>query len=237
MADRSTPLLLEGLSRAVAEPAGLPLVASRATPGLFTNTSASKQAAQRGKDEGLLRVVRTETRGKSTQEVCAITEKGLAYLLHQVSPRQVLEDFVRALQSRQAQTGELLDVAHRMREELDALRTMAEKVLQQVQQPTANGHASDHGPEPWPMRVLEFLTHWQTSGTAEDCALPALFAQAQAAAPRLTIGQFHDGLRRLHDQEQIYLHPWTGPLYEIPEPSYALLVGHEVAYYASIRSR
>ena len=53
--------------------------------------------------------------------------------------------------------------------------------------------------------------------------------------PSLTIGQFHDSLRRLHEMEKIYLHPWTGPLYEIPEPACALLVGHEVAYYASVR--
>ena len=31
------------------------------------------------------------------------------------------------------------------------------------------------------------------------------------------------------------VHPWTGPMYEMPEPSFALLVGHEVAYYASYR--
>jgi hypothetical protein len=51
----------------------------------------------------------------------------------------------------------------------------------------------------------------------------------------LTIGQFHDGLRQLHEDEQIYLHPWTGPLYAMPEPAFALLIGHEVAYYASER--
>jgi hypothetical protein len=51
----------------------------------------------------------------------------------------------------------------------------------------------------------------------------------------LTIGHFHDTLRELHEQEKIYLHPWTGPLYEMAEPAYALLAGHEIAFYASIR--
>jgi hypothetical protein len=51
----------------------------------------------------------------------------------------------------------------------------------------------------------------------------------------LTIGHFHDTLRQLHEEEKIYLHPWSGPLYEIPEPPYAVLIGHEVAYYASTR--
>ena len=51
--------------------------------------------------------------------------------------------------------------------------------------------------------------------------------------PPPTIGAFHDCLRQLHADGSIYLHPWTGPLYALPEPAYALLVGHGVAYYAS----
>jgi hypothetical protein len=51
----------------------------------------------------------------------------------------------------------------------------------------------------------------------------------------LTIGLFHDGLRGLCEAQCIYLHPWTGPLYDMPEPALALLVGHEIAYYASFR--
>jgi hypothetical protein len=42
-------------------------------------------------------------------------------------------------------------------------------------------------------------------------------------------------LRLLYDAGRIYLHPWTGPLYAVPEPTFALLVGHNVAYYASLR--
>ena len=66
--------------------------------------------------------------------------------------------------------------------------------------------------------------------------MPELYRQARQSSPRLSIGHFHDGLRQLHEREQIYLHPWSGPLYEIPEPQYALLVGHEIAYYTSPRA-
>jgi hypothetical protein len=65
--------------------------------------------------------------------------------------------------------------------------------------------------------------------------LPELFRRLRDAYPSLTVGQFHDRLRLLHRGEKIYLHPWTGPLYELPEPACALLVGHEIAYYASLR--
>jgi hypothetical protein len=83
--------------------------------------------------------------------------------------------------------------------------------------------------------VLQLLTSWNESGASEDCPLPTLYRQLHETYSQLSIGQFHDELRRLHGLEQLYLHPWTGPLYAIPEPAYALLVGHEVAYYASLR--
>ena len=87
MADKSTTLVLDARSRAVADPAGLPLHGSKAS-GLFATTAPAKQAAELCKQEGYLRVVRTETKGKTTQEICALTEKGLAYLLSRmVYPR------------------------------------------------------------------------------------------------------------------------------------------------------
>jgi hypothetical protein len=79
------------------------------------------------------------------------------------------------------------------------------------------------------------LQNRQDRGALGDCPLPDLFREARTTAPALTIGQFHDGLRTLLEREQIYLHPWSGPLYGLPEPTLALLVGHEVAYYASAR--
>jgi hypothetical protein len=82
---------------------------------------------------------------------------------------------------------------------------------------------------------VEFLQLRQKQGAVGDCPLPELFRRARLLMPNLTFGQFHDGLRELLEQQKIYLHPWTGPLYDLPEPGLALLVGHEIAYYASVR--
>jgi hypothetical protein len=234
--DKATPLVLEALGRAVAEPAGIPLHGSKSTPGLFAASAAAKQAAQRCKDDGYLRVVRTETKGKTSTEICILTEKGLAFLLSQVSPKQVLEEFVRSLESRRAEVGQLLDASRQMHAGLDALRSTAEKVLQQVNRPVppVAPHTAN-GAETWPSAILTHLKRWQESNAPDDCALPELYRQAKLVQSSLTIGQFHDGLRRLHEQQQVYLHPWTGPLYDLPDPPYALLVGHEIAYYASLR--
>jgi hypothetical protein len=230
--DKSSQLVLEALNRAVADPAGLPL---HGKTGLFAATAAAKQAAQQAKDEGLLHVVRTETRGKTTSEICTITEKGLAFLLGQASPKGVLQDLVRSLDARQRQVDELVAVARETQAGFEALKATAEKVLQQVGKPAAPALTSGNGCDTWIGAALSYLTRWQTARPSEDCSLPDLYRHARQTSPSLTIGHFHDGLRQLHDREQIYLHPWTGPLYEIPEPPYALLIGHDIAYYASIR--
>jgi hypothetical protein len=232
MADKSTQMILDALSRAVAEPAGVSLHGSKAAPGLFPTTAHGKQAALRCQDEGLLRVTRTESKGRFVQAFCAITEKGLAYLASQVSPKKVLEDFVRTLEARQTQVGDLVTAAQRTQASFEALKASAEKVLHQVQDPASGDKPAG---QDWARAVLDHLAAWQTARAFEDCPLPDLYQKAREITPALTIGRFHDGLRLLHDQKQIYLHPWTGPLCDLPAPPYALLVGHEIAYYASRR--
>jgi hypothetical protein len=237
LADKSAQLLLSALGRAAAEPSAVPLHGSKAMPGLFPGTAAARQVAQHCKDEGYLRVVETEARGKVVLEYCTLSDKGLAYLLSQVSPRQVLEDFVRALEARRAGLDEVLAIVRRMQGHLVALKVSAEHVLDHVRRqhlPGTNGTpplpAAD--PDSWTSAALAALERWQAAGAPEDCPLPELYRQAAAG---VSIGRFHDGLRRLHDQGRIYLHPWTGPLHEVPDPAYALLVGHGIAYYASLR--
>ncbi len=274
MADKSNQLVLTALSRAAATAGAVPLYGSKAQAGLFPNNAAGKQAAQRCQEDGYLCLVPApeatpsdsngETGGaitlvkKKTANVPlgAITEKGLTYLLSQVSPRQVLEDFVRALEGRQNQVDALLHLARQVQQGIEAMKTNVDKVLQQICKlegpsgPGAAGHLKalfagflndGDSPRSTPPAatndtalhdtLLAGLTRWQQSGATEDCPLPHLYRQASARS----IGQFHDALRQLHELRKIYLHPWTGPLYDIPEPPYALLIGHEIAYYASIR--
>ncbi len=223
MADKTTLILLGGLRRALAEPAGMPLHAGKSTPGLFPATQPCKQAAQRALDDGLLQP-------GADASLHILTDKGLDWLLHQTSPRQVLDDMVRALESRQAETTALVAAARQMQAALEGLRARADQVLQQL--PAAAPGAAD---DSWREKILNFLTRRQSSGASEDCPLPELYQQARETSGSLTIGTFHDGLRQLHDNGQIYLHPWTGPLYALPQPPFALLVGHEIAYYASPR--
>lgn len=167
MADASHALVIAAMSRAAAAPGGLPLFESKTSPGLFAGSVSARKAAQFCKDQGYLQMLRAEGRGKSRQEICSLTDKGLSWLL-----------------------------AH---------------------------------------LALDYLMRWQGSGFLDDCPLPELHRCLQQAGAPVSIGRFHDLLRELHAQEEIYLHPWTGPLHDLPEPALALMVGHEIAYYASLR--
>jgi hypothetical protein len=228
-------LMLEGLTRAATDPQGQPLHGSRARPGIFPSSSSAKQVAQQCKDAGYLHVLRTETRGKNTIEICAISEKGVAYLLSQVSPKPVLESFLRAVEARGQQVEHLIDAARQCQAVFDSLKNQLAIVLAQVKStPAAIGPStSANGSPSWKHHVLNYLAEWQRTRPNEDCPLPDLLAKAREVQPSLTIGQFHDGLRLMHDQDQVFIHPWTGPLYEIPDPACALLIGHAVAYYVS----
>jgi hypothetical protein len=236
LADKSSQLIVEALTRATAEPSGLPLYGSSKRPGLFAGTVAARQAAGLCKEEEYLRVVNLENSGKATHEICIITEKGLAYLLDHATPKKVLYQIAQTLQSYETEVARLTEVTRKWHDGIEMLRRNVEQVLQQIQKPSAAGAAfSANGSTPWVTSIIEFLVEWRNSPHASDCPLPNVYRRAESSSPGLTIGHFHDGIRRLHEEQKIYLHPWTGPLYELPEPAFALLVGHEVAYYASMR--
>ena len=258
MADKLTPLILDALARAAADPAGTPLYASKSAAGLFPAVAAARAAAAKCLEGGLLRVVRTEPAGKGERELYAGTPAGLNFLVDHSSPKQVLDDFARLLEEKRDEVGELLRAAERMASGLDGMRQAVAAVLPSVWnrersdrvEPRPQGagcppaHPVTAFPVPHALTELDLcgllltrLRDWTASdGSSRDCPLPELFGSLSTLDPAPTVGQFHDALRRLHADGRIYLHPWTGPLYALPEPSVALLVGHEVGYYASVRA-
>ncbi len=247
MADRSQQLILTALSQSLGQGEALPLHGSRSRPGLFPSTSAGKQAAVKCHQEGWI---------ADGDDGCCITEKGMRYLLSQVSPRQVLEDLVRALEARHEEVDRLVATAQRMQASLEGLRANAERVLSHLDSPPETetpipahlnrlfqqfrhhdqapvGPATMPTPAVQPI-ILEALAAWP-AGASEDCPLTTLYQQVIARLPGTTIGTFHDALRDLARQDRLLLQPWTGPLPLLPEPSIALLDGHQIAYYASQR--
>ncbi len=251
MADKLTPFLLDALSRAAACPEGCALLTTKAEPGLFPATAGAKPAVKKALDDGLLTVLRRVPQGKSTVEYCTASPKGLAYLMEQASPKQVLEDFVRVLEERRGEVQTLLKTADRMAASLVGMTERIQSVLPQVvmsRQPVlVEAPAWEREgsvalmPPAWDAgelaeRLVTRLADWASrGGVTRDCPLPELFRSLSTLDPAPSIGLFHDALRQLHDERRIYLHPYTGPLYTLPEPAFALMIGHEVSYYANAR--
>src|SRR5262249_33124123 len=70
MAEKCAALMVEALQRAMAEPAGLPLLGGKRQGGLFAASAAGKEAAKLCKEQGFVHVLRSETRGKTAREIC-----------------------------------------------------------------------------------------------------------------------------------------------------------------------
>jgi DNA-binding PadR family transcriptional regulator len=276
VADKLTQQIVEALARAAAEPAGLPLYSSKSEPGPFPNASSAKPAAQKCLADDLIRTTGPGAGAKNPRDLYGLTERGWEFLLAAVNPRQVLEDFVRVLEVRQGEVGELLATARRMADSLHGLKEAVARVLPTVSEarvqklaPTRYpstgadalfsigpaGASAQASPGATPLNDLQ-LSEQDEGGVGvlcqvdlaptilarlaghrgpTDCTLPELFRALAAIGPAPSIGEFHDCLRALHADGALALHSWTGPLYALPEPQFALLVGHGIAYYASLK--
>ena len=156
-----------------------------------------------------------------------------------VHPKKILEDFVRVLEERSDQVRELLQTLGSMARNLEGLKASVAAVLPRVetakiQVPMSRFADSVSEPGDLASAIHAYLANWRPDGGG-DCPLPELYRSVACGRSDCTLGRFHDAIRWLHDAGRIYLHPWTGPLYAMPEPGYALMVGHNVAYYASAR--
>jgi hypothetical protein len=244
-----TETLLDALKLALAEPGEQRLFRSGKLTGLFAGrTGVNAEAAARALREGLLEVVRTETKGKSTTEWVRITPRAMEFLHEQESPVQALKDLRTILQTNrdavplwlaemqrelQALGSRLAEEAERWTHRLDALSGQVEAALRRAEAAgpeLADGAGADI---PWAVDALAYLDHRRTGGATGDCPLPELFAAVRDHHPELSITAFHDHLRRLHDRRALRLLPFTGPPREIPEPEYALLDGANLLYYVS----
>ena len=222
VADSFSSLLTDALLAAVARPEGLPLQSSKAEVGLFPAGSRAKLFAQKALLEGYF-----QPWGRDSDRYCA-TEIGRTFLIETASPKTVLEDFVRVLEARAADLLEWQTAARRLAGAVEAMKSTVGALLPRVQQ--SRGSTFPDIAE----MILNQLKSWSHGESLQrDCPLPELFRSLQ---PLPSIGQFHDALRKLIDDGRIELHPWTGPLYALPEPDLALMVGHEIAGYAALRS-
>lgn len=224
-------LVLTALAQSYASPGEVPLHSTKALPGLFPANALGKAAAQAALQSNWLQNVRTETKGKTVTTYVTLTHSGSAYLLEQTDPKPLLEQVQTRLQSEASHLQKVQAMVRVAFQTMESLKSRVEQLATMVdQRQVVQTRISVPA---WEDRLTEYLNQRQSVRPAEDCPLPELYQQARQIVPELSVGTFHDGLRRLHADRRIALQPWTGPLHELPEPSLALLQGHSLAFYAS----
>src|SRR5204863_5550299 len=115
------------LKLALAEPGEQRLYRSGKLAGLFaTRTGANAEAADRALRDGLLEIVRTEPKGKLTVEWVRPTPAGVSFLHAHESPRAVLEELHKTLQTTKAGAPVWLE---RVQQDV---RAMSEQVLHRL---------------------------------------------------------------------------------------------------------
>lgn len=243
--DRQTLLLIEAL-RAGAGQTEVRLYRSGRLAGLFeARTRDCAAAAERALRDGLLEVVRVQTRGKAVVEWVRVTQSGLDFLLHHESPLRAIDELRDTLalnqdgvprwvaelrRSVEAMQQKLHVEVEAIGRRLDALTAQASEAITRLEQERA-GDAPDEAP--WAPQVLAYLDERTQAGLGARCPLAELFAALTARRFDLSLRDFHVGLRRLHDRGSLRL-AGAEPGTAAPAPEYALLDGSAVYHYAAL---
>lgn len=246
--DRTTDTLLEALKRALTEPGEQRLYRSGKLEGLFPSRAGhAAEAAERALQQGMLEIVRTETRGKSTFEWVRLTPRGVDFIHEHESPVRALQELRRELRLNQQAVPVWLERMHATLQALDEkLMVDAQKWLQRLEGLTRRVEETLHRLEaaapllppdvaqahPWAIDALNYLDRRRNGGAPGDCPLPELFAALIRQHASLSVSAFHEGLRRLNDCRAIHLKP-AGSFADLPQPEYALLDAGAVLYFAA----
>lgn len=248
MSERAREHLIAALRQSLGESGEQRLYRSGKFTGLFASRSgAAGDAAADAIREGLLEILRTETRGKFTIEWARITPKGVEFLHQNDSPVHVLRELQAELKTARAGVPVWLqdiddhwrEFSHEMHNRLqqaltrlDALANRVDEALRRLDGVTTVPNSVAHS-VPWASEALSYLDHRRDVGAANGCPLPELFVAVRRGNPSLSLTDFQDGLRRLSDHKALRLTRFDGPADQLPEPEYALLDGADVLYYAN----
>jgi hypothetical protein len=238
--DATHPFLLEALRSAAAHEGELRLYRSGKLAGFLpARTAAHAATAAEALRDGLIEVVRSESKGKTTTDWVRITTKGVDFVVQHDSPTRAMDELRDALQTT---TGNLPGWIAQMRLELDALgkrflgevdqigkrldllARRVEAALQRVD------HQRQGTPIPWAQSALEYLAGRKGLTGQSRCPLPELFAALRQRQFELRIMDFHSGLRRMQADGSLCLLPCDGSDAP-PEPEYALTAEGSVLYY------
>jgi hypothetical protein len=246
--------LIDALRQALAEPSEQRLYRSGKLSGLFpSRAGVHGTAAAQALRAGLLEIVRTEMKGKTIIEWARLTPHGVDFLHERESPLCALQELRSTLRlNEQAIPAWLTEVreafqamdqrmaadARKWLERLDALSRRVDETLRRLEQSAPLLPPEIARSHPWALDALNYLDRRRlaaepvTNSEAPACSLSELFTALLRLHSALSLADFHEGLRRLHDRRLIHLQP-TANLADLPQPEYALLEGARVLYYVA----
>jgi hypothetical protein len=86
----------------------------------------------------------------------------------------------------------------------------------------------------WSEEVIRMVMEQKQRNSFQRLTLPQIFDQLRTRHPDMTLGQFHDGLRRLQDERRLRLGPYTQALATLDDPRNALFLDREVKFYVEL---
>ena len=213
---RDEEMMLAGLRRLLAEP-GAKLFGGGRSRGVFPQrTVAAERAAGLLIDRGYLECDDTGS--------CRLTSIGVKWLAENDEVKILLEDILRSAETQRERLESIAESCLKEATRLAQQRMAVSTILARMGSPHSDVDSLDEA-------VLETLGAQKRGQMLADLSVADLYASLESRGIDVTIGRFHDSLRRLREAGRLRLAPWTGPLYELPSPAHALLIGHEVLYY------
>jgi len=251
---------VEALSRSLVDPTPRPLMGTRARPGIFLGSSqAVKAAAALSVENGWLALTgEKQGKGKTAKDLYRITPAGIEYALQHSEALTLLQELLgasdalrealRSIQGKLDEASQGLNaqngVLGQLRERVSPpdLSAVLEAAAPVPGSPTTVAHdttisrQTDSPPDDatWLAAAVDFLRDYRRRNPQQRCPLPELYRHV-SRSNSISIGRFHDGLRQLVREQRIALHPYTGPMYQLKDEQYALLLGQEIKFYADIK--
>jgi hypothetical protein len=233
------------LSRAAVDPGPKVLYGTKAKPGIFTGSGvALRQAAQICQDQGWVEATgQFHGTGKSRKPLYRLTAAGLQEALEHGEETSLLREMLAVLHAEVQVLGEIKAKADQLARAAAERCDVGNRVLDRVRPADVEAFVgrwvagqSAATPVPpastadWLEPALAYLAEYQRRHPYAHCPLAELY-QRVAEHRRVTIGQFHDGVRQLVERRKVRLHPFTGAAYQLRDEQYALVAGQEIKYY------
>jgi hypothetical protein len=250
--------LLEALRQAV-DGAPHRLQGAGKNAGLFPSGKAGEKVIERARAGGFLKEVPSPEppAGKSKAKppvYVVLTDRGRQFLLDQESPLRLLGGLREQLEAQgtalaegvrdaQTQLSSCRESVHQLEKKLDAQFDHYQQTVQVLRaaldrishQPAAPALPLPGGSTTgWLDEVVPFVTAQKRLNSFDRPNLKRVYEHLKQTHPALTLGEFHEGLRTLHQQRRIRLDPYTQALATLQDPLHALYLDREVKYYVDL---